>query len=102
MYDQIATMMLIPLYLLVFIQNHNVLQDAHPSMPHHLKEPMSKAAALRNKFCPTLNSLSEVFITTGFMEFTGHEIIDSFLDDQELSFKFMSYLVQCLRHDESD
>ncbi|CAD6247341.1 unnamed protein product [Miscanthus lutarioriparius] len=69
--------------------------------PMRTRVPMSKALAVRKKFLPSLKSLNQVFISIGFIEFTGNEILDSFPDDQELSSKFMSYLVQCLSHDES-
>ncbi|XP_002450520.2 uncharacterized protein LOC8076785 isoform X5 [Sorghum bicolor] len=69
--------------------------------PMRTRVPMSKALAVRKKFRPSLKSLNEVFISTGFIDFTGNEILDSFPNDQELSTKFMSYFVQCLSHDES-
>ncbi|OEL15067.1 hypothetical protein BAE44_0023914 [Dichanthelium oligosanthes] len=45
--------------------------------------------------------LMEVFISDGLTEFTGMEILDSFCDDEAFSSKFMSYLVDCMRLDES-
>lgn len=58
---------------------------------------VSSYKLLTTTFFPT----SEVFISTGFIDFTGNEILDSFPNDQELSTKLMSYFVQCLSHDES-
>ncbi|XP_021306194.1 uncharacterized protein LOC8072946 isoform X5 [Sorghum bicolor] len=69
--------------------------------PMRTRVPMSKALAVWKKFRPSLKSLNEVFISTGFTDFTGNEILDSFPNDQELSTKLMSYFVQCLSHDES-
>jgi len=42
-----------------------------------------------------------VFIHYGLKEFNGEEIFESFVDDEWLSTKFMSYFVACLSHDES-
>jgi hypothetical protein len=42
-----------------------------------------------------------VFIRYGLKEFNGEEIFESFVDDEWLSTKFMSYFVACLSHDES-
>ncbi|XP_039828910.1 uncharacterized protein LOC120690347 isoform X3 [Panicum virgatum] len=69
--------------------------------PQRAKVPMSKALAVRKKFHPRLKCLSDVFICYGLKEFNGEEIFESFIDDEWLSTKFMSYFVACLSHDES-
>jgi len=69
--------------------------------PQRAKVPMSKALAVRKKFHPRLKCLSDVFIRYGLKEFNGEEIFESFVDDEWLSTKFMSYFVACLSHDES-
>ena len=42
-----------------------------------------------------------MFIRYGLKEFNGEEIFESFVDDEWLSTKFMSYFVACMSHDES-
>ncbi|KAG2582963.1 hypothetical protein PVAP13_6KG145212 [Panicum virgatum] len=78
------------------VAQHNNHDDSFPP-----KVPMSKALAVRKKFHPHLKCLSDVFIRYGLKEFNGEEIFESFVDDEWLSTKFMSYFVACLSHDES-
>ncbi|RLM74816.1 hypothetical protein C2845_PM15G09120 [Panicum miliaceum] len=69
--------------------------------PQRAKVPLTKAHAVRKKFGNGIKCESDIFIRVGLQEFSGSDIIDSFLDEEMLPTEFISYFVACMRHDES-
>ncbi|KAG2634392.1 hypothetical protein PVAP13_2NG168906 [Panicum virgatum] len=70
--------------------------------PQRAKVPLSKALAVRKKFKCRMTCLSDVFIRTDLREFSGSDILASFIKGEKmLCTGFMSYFVACMSHDES-
>ncbi|CAM0150350.1 unnamed protein product [Urochloa decumbens] len=68
--------------------------------PQRARAPMTKAHAVRKKFHAGMKWKSDIFIKAGSREFSGEQILDTFIDAEMLSTQFMSFFVACISHDE--